>query len=208
MSQVTGLRDSTSSTRAVAARVDPQPRLFTAWEFHRLADLGMFDGQKAELIEGQVMVQSPQKPPHYYTVDRAGDRLEAAFGKGFVVRKQGPLELGVHSEPEPDIAVVRGSKSRFKKRHPRSAVLVVEVSDTTLANDRERKASLYARAEVADYWIINLIHEQVEVLRDPIPDAEAIYGFSYRRRTVFRKGETVQPLEPKVSPIAVDDLLP
>src|SRR5438105_4206957 len=115
---------------------DPQVRLWTQDEFHRMAELGFFMGQRAELLEGEVVVFSPQKPSHFTATDQVADLLRQHFGIGFHVRMQGPLDLGPHSEPEPDVAVVKGSRASYRKRHPRTAVLIVEVSDTTLHSDR------------------------------------------------------------------------
>ena len=122
------------------------------------------------------------------------DLLRQGFGKRFHVRMQGPLDLGPHSEPEPDVAVVRGSWASYKKRHPKAAVLIVEVSDTTLKSDRSRKASLYARAGIADYWIINLVNRQLQVYRQPRPDASQSYGHGYDALTILAAGQAVSPL--------------
>ncbi len=187
---------------------DPRARFWTRDEFHRMADLGFFAGQRAELLEGEIMVFSPQKPAHFVAVDQVADLLRQHFAKGFHVRMQGPLDLGPHSEPEPDVAVVKGSRASYRTRHPKSAVLIVEVSDTTLLNDRNRKASLYARAGVADYWIVNLVNRQLEVYRDPQPDSTRPYGHGYGATTILGPGRSVSPLAaPKVS-LAVADLLP
>jgi Uma2 family endonuclease len=187
---------------------DPKSRLWTQDELHRMAELGFFEGQRAELIEGEIMVLSPQKASHYTATDQAADLLRQHFGKGFHVRMQGPLDLGPHSEPEPDVAVVQGSRASYKTRHPKTAVLIVEVSDTTLKNDRGRKASLYARAGIADYWIINLVDRQLEVYRQPQPDAAQTYGHGYRDGTILTVGQNVSPLAAPAISLDVGDLLP
>ena len=86
---------------------EPTQRRFTREEYSRMADSGMFIGQRVELIEGEVVVLSPQKPRHYLSMCQAGKVLEEAFGRGFWVRVQGPLDFGAFSEPEPDISVVK-----------------------------------------------------------------------------------------------------
>ena len=187
---------------------DPQSRLWSRDEFHQMAELGFFAGQRAELLEGEIMVFSPQKPAHFVATDQVADLLRRHFAKGFHIRMQGPLELGPHSEPEPDVAVVKGSRAAYRTRHPRTAVLVVEVSDTTLRNDRNRKASLYARAKIADYWIVNLVDRRLEVYRQPQPDPTQAYGHGYGATTILGAKQSISPSGlPKVS-LAVADLLP
>jgi Uma2 family endonuclease len=180
---------------------DPLPRRWTKEEFYKLADLGILDGQKAELIDGEIMVLSPQKPLHYTIVDQAGDVLRPLVGANAHIRLQGPIDLGPHSEPEPDVAVVKGKREDYSQHHPRTALLLVEVSDSTLQSDRTRKASLFARAGSTDYWIINLVHNQVEVFRDPAPDPSQLYGFGYKNISVLTPGMQVAALN---LPLVVD----
>ncbi len=91
---------------------------------------------------------------------------------------------------------------------PTSALLVVEVSETTLYYDRNQKASLYAASGIADYWIINVVQRQVEVYRDPVPDATQAFGYRYASRTILDPGEVVSPLALPGATVAVADLLP
>jgi Uma2 family endonuclease len=123
-----------------------EPRTFhwTREEYHRLADQGYFQDRRVELIEGEIIEMPVLKPPHVMAMILTADVLGAAFGRGFHVRTQAPLNLGEASEPEPDLAVVPGGPRDYPE-HPTTALLVVEVSETTLAIDRGRKASLYAR---------------------------------------------------------------
>jgi Uma2 family endonuclease len=181
---------------------EPTPRRWTREEYYRMGDLGFFHGQRVELIEGEIMVLSPQNWPHTSTVDRVAEALRRILGTGFWVRTQVPLNLGT-SDPEPDVSVVLGRREDYND-HPTSAVLIVEVSDSTLAYDRTRKASLYARAGITDYWIVNLVNNQLEVRRDPRPDPSQPYGSV----TTLVPPAVVNPLAaPQVS-LAVADLLP
>ena len=185
-----------------------RPRRWSKAEYYRLGELGFFPGERVELIEGRIMVQSPQNAPHWSATERVRARLEQAFGAGFLVRMQGPIDLGQTTEPEPDIAVVTGSLANYTQAHPTTVVLIVEVSDTTLSYDRRRKGSLYARAGIADYWIVNLVNNQVEVHRSPQPDPSQFYGHGYASVTVLVPPAVVNPLAaPQVS-LAVADLLP
>src|SRR5262249_24671840 len=153
-------------------------------EYYRLGDLGFFHGQRVELIEGQLMDFSPQGPLHANEVDRVFRCLDRLFGTGYWVRAQLPVDLGQTTEPEPDVSVVPGSSASDVQAHPTTAALIVEVSDSTLSYDRGRKGSLYARAGVADYWIVNLVDRQVEVYRDPVPDPTQFYGYRYSSQTI------------------------
>lgn len=184
---------------------EPQPRFWTKAEFYRLAELGFFQGQKAELWEGEVVVMSPQGPLHYTRMDRIRKVLELLFGPAFLVRMQGPIDLGAHSEPEPDIAVVPAGD--YSQAHPLGALLIVEISDSSLAGDRGRKASLYARNGIADYWIVNLVDDQLEIYRQPQVDAAQPYGYSFADRIVLGRNETVSPLAAPAVKISVADLL-
>jgi len=185
----------------------PRTRRWTRAEFHRLAELGFFNGQRAELIEGEIVVLSPQKPRHWTAVDRTQEVLKKWFGAGFVVRMQGPVSLDNASEPEPDVCVVRGSRQDFAQVHPTDPVLVVEVSDTTLAYDRGTKAGLYAGAGVADYWVLNLVDLRLEVYRTPGADPFQTGRYHYESRQDLVPPATVTPLALPGAAVPVADLL-
>jgi len=187
---------------------EPQLHLWNRYEYYLMAEMGMFTRKHVELIEGQVIEMSPQGTQHITSVTLVGDLFRRVFVSGFFVRIQGPLNLGEHSEPEPDVAVVSGSIRDYNQAHPTTAVLVVEISDTSLNYDRTHKARLYAKAGIAEYWIVNLISRQLEVYRDIISDEAQLFGFGYRSIMFFTETDFVTPLVmPNVS-IAVADLLP
>jgi Uma2 family endonuclease len=119
-----------------------------------------------------------------------------------------PIALDDESEPEPDVSVVPGTFRDYHREHPSRPVLVVEVSESSLAFDREYKGSLYARNGVTDFWIINLVDNVLEVYRDPTPEAAAPYGWRYRALQHLRAGEFTSPLAARAANIAVVDLLP
>jgi Uma2 family endonuclease len=186
-----------------------EPRTFhwTREEYHRLADQGYFQDRRVELIEGEIIEMPVPKPPHVMAMLLTADVLRSAFGRGFHVRTQVPLNLGEASEPEPDLAVVPGAPRDYPE-HPTTALLVVEISEMTLPIDRGRKASLYARGGIADYWILNLVDRQLEVLRTPVPDAAQSYGFGYQDVTILAPADSVAPLAAPAARITVADLLP
>jgi Uma2 family endonuclease len=183
----------------------PGRRTWTKAEYYRMADLGWFRGERVELIEGEIMVLSPQKWAHSATTDKATETLRKVFGPGYWVRMQLPLDLGQTTEPEADVSVVRGKREDYSD-HPKTAVLAVEVSDSTLAYDRTRKSSLYARAGIEDFWIVDLIHLQLEIRRNPKPDASQRYGYRYTVRTIHSLTESVSPLAIAPIQITVADL--
>ena len=176
-------------------------------QFHQMGDLSLFEGERTLLVEGEILVMPPVNPPHQGITTIAGDVLRAAFGGGFVVREQGPYNIGAATDPLPDIAVVAGNLRDFLVAHPARAVLIVEVSDSTLAYDRREKMSLYASAGIAEYWIININGAQIEVHRQPILDEAQPHGFGYQDRTVHQGGDIIQPLASS-RPVAVSALLP
>src|SRR5687768_2821024 len=152
---------------AVARGRTVEPRLyrFTVDQYHRLGELGILeDDARVELLEGMIVKMSPIGPPHAYTTQIAHDLIAAQLPSGWTVRMQSPITLE-RSEPEPDLAIVRGSHADYKRRHPQLAQvgLLIETSDSSLALDRTEKGPIYADAQVPCYWIINLLDRQVEV---------------------------------------------
>jgi Uma2 family endonuclease len=177
-------------------------------EYERLVDLGTFEGESLELIGGQLIVAEPKGSGHATAVGMAWDALSAAVPDGWIVRGQDPLELDDESAPEPDIAVVRGSRADFRHAHPRRPALIIEIAETSLGFDRVAKGSLYARAGVADYWIVNLVDRVLEVYRAPVADLSAPYGWRYTSVERLTAPAAATPLEVPATPIPVAALLP
>jgi Uma2 family endonuclease len=190
-------------------RYPVRTRRWTRKEYDRLVDVGVLrDDEPIELIGGQLVVAEPKGSPHTTAVEITADVLRLAFGRGWVVRTQNPVALDEESEPEPDVAVVQGSHRDYRNEHPSVAALLVEVAESSLAFDRRYKGSLYARARVADYWIVNLVDRVVEVRRRPTPAPSAKFGWRYADVKLVREGGTVSPLARADVTIAVADLLP
>ena len=177
-------------------------------EYERFVDVGAFEGGPIELIGGQLIVAEPKGSPHAASVGMAGDALRAALPPGWTVRLQDPIALDDESVPEPDVAVVRGRHADYRHAHPARAALIIEVAESSLAFDRTQKGSLYARAGIADYWIVNLEDRIVEVYRDPGPDLTAPFGWRYTAATRFSPPASVTPLDVPAAPIPVAALLP
>src|SRR5215469_14042126 len=144
-------------------------RRWTRSEYDRLVHLGVLRDEPVELVGGHLVVAEPQGSYHASALGAAGDALRAVLPHGWLVRIQMPVALDDESEPEPDVAVVPGEWADYRTSHPSRPVLVVEVAESSLSFDREDKGSLYARAGVRDYWIVNLVDRTLEVYRDPEP---------------------------------------
>jgi Uma2 family endonuclease len=177
-------------------------------EYDRLVELGAFEHERIELVGGYLIVAEPKGSRHTTAVGMTWDALRAALPPGWIVRAEAAIALDDESEPEPDIAVVAGSRADYRDAHPARPVLAIEVAESSLAFDRRRKGSLYARAGVADYWIVNLIDGVLEVYRDPVPDASARYGWRYRSVETLAPPSIATPLALPTVRIAVGALLP
>lgn len=183
----------------------------TVADYHRMIDVGVLNhGDKIELLDG-LLVEQPltRKPPHDNVLTRLNLALIAALGdRALLVRNQAAITLE-DSEPEPDFAIARGLVDDFEDRHPRAAdvALVIEVADATLRQDRGVKATVYARARLPIYWIVNLPDDVIEVYTEPTGDGdEARYT---RREVRTRDDELVIVIDDDVvATLKVDKLLP
>ena len=185
---------------------EPESRRWTLGEYYRLAEQGWFQGQRVQLIRGEIIQMPAQGHAHATAILRTERVLRPLFQKGYCLRVQMPLNVGMDTDPEPDIAVVPGTVEDYSD-HPTSAVMVIEISDTTLRLDR-RKAGLYASAGIPEYWIVNLKEQTAEVHRGPEVDLAQEFGHCYATVRTLLIGETVSPLAAPTAIIAVADLLP
>ncbi len=191
----------------------PGPEMFptrhwTREEYFQMLDLGWFDGHRVELIGGEVLEMAAQFDLHAAAVDDTADALILVFGAGYWVRRQASLDLSPYGVPDPDVSVVTGSRRQAARTIQTKALLVVEASDSSLSYDRNAKGSLYAAAGILDYWIVNLVHRQLEVYRNPMVDNTALHGFAYADKAILIPGDFVNPLALPGASIAVADLLP
>ncbi|MBI4278267.1 MAG: Uma2 family endonuclease [Armatimonadetes bacterium] len=184
-----------------------QVRRWTRDEYYRLLEAGVLtEDDPVQLIQGEIVQMGPQGTVHATSTRLVAEALRTAFGPGFEVRTQLPLTLGTDSEPEPDAAVVTGGPRDYRDHHPRTALLVVEIADTTLEFDPTRKGLLYSGAGISEYWIVNLVQGSLEVYRDPQVAPEGQPG--YRSRIVLDPSAEVTPLARPSARIRVSDLLP
>jgi Uma2 family endonuclease len=187
------------------APADPSaPARYTCEQYLGLVASGVLTpDDDVELLEGVIVAMSPSNLPHDAGVRRVSFALFRAVGERAVVHVQLPLVAGSYSLPEPDVAVVPGMIADYDHRRPTTALLVVEVSDTSLKQDRLTKGSIYAAAGFPEYWIVNLKDDCVEVRRAPEPSARR-----YASITIARRGEFLELAELPGAGVSVDDLLP
>jgi Uma2 family endonuclease len=190
---------------ASAPPIEYSTRRWRRAEYDRLVELGMFIGERLELLDGLLVVGEPQGSSHAATVVHIGQVLTSTFGAGWHARLQAPLALDDDSEPEPDVAIVVGAARDYFAAHPSTAALVVEVAESSLRLARRFKAELYARAGLPEYWIVNLVDRTIEVHREP--GAGTTGDALYRSVTVLRLPASVTPLGAPHATIAVGDLL-
>ncbi len=182
---------------------------WTRRAYGRLIDEGILcEDDPVELLNGLLVVKEPQHTPHATAVTLALEALRAAFDSGWVVRPGLPVAAGRWSEPEPDISVVPGSPRDYLNDHPTRPALVVEIAHSSLRLDRTRKASIYARAGVGDYWIVNLLDRQLEVHREPTRLGASSRRWGYRAIETLDGEQTVTPLAAPAARIPVAELLP
>ena len=190
---------------AHAARTEPNATgRFTKERYFRLVIEGVLSpDDRVELLEGVVVAMAPQGPRHEVAGDLVAEALRRAFGTHAAVRVERSLVAGRRSVPQPDVAVVAGRLRDYVRSRPTTALLVVEVADASLPQDRITKAWIYAGAGIPEYWIVNLRDDQIEVFRDP--DARRRL---YRDRRTARAGERLAVPSLPGATVAVEDLLP
>lgn len=191
---------TTFMRRRKSGAVGPQPVRWTCAEFHQLGDLGAFEGRRAMLIDGVILEEGQMIPPHAQTLGLSDAAVRQAFDQGWRVRQQSPLVLGRETDPEPDLAVVRGGPREYSS-HPTTAELVIEVADTSQAFDTDEKRKLYAAAGIQEYWVVDVNARQLIVYRSP-------QGSDYPAPNILDSKGAVSPLAAPSASIRVADLLP
>ncbi len=175
---------------------------FSRRQYDRMIDAGVFGPEdRIELLNGEIIDMAPQRSRHATAIRLIEKGLNRIFAAGHDVRTQLPLCLDDRSEPEPDVAVVSGNPRDYRDAHPETALLVVEVSETSLAYDRIRKLAVYARARIPEYWILDLNSETLEVCRHPERD-------TYTERRILKAADRLAPLAAPGQSVTVSDLLP
>ena len=203
MSTATATRPTVSSPAPVASL--PLHRI-TVDEYERIIEAGALeDPSRVELIDGHIVDKMGKNAGHSYTTKETLKALDSRLPAGWTSRKEEPVRIPPYDEPEPDIAIVRGTDADYRRRIPTAAdvALLVEVSESTLSQDRGEKRSAYAKGRIPVYWIVNLVARQVEVYTRPVKGV-------YLTRKDFLPGQQI-PVTiggQRLRPIAVDDILP
>lgn len=177
-------------------------RHWTRADYSQMAEAGVFHpDEHVELINGEILTRTPQRSQHAALMSIVDEHLRAAFGPDYLIRVQMPIALGDDSEPEPDLAIVPGRPHAYLTHHPTTALLIVEIADTTLNYDRQTKARLYATYHIPEYWILNVQEEHLEMYRAPE------HG-TYQTTRIYQRGETICPLHANQATVTITDLLP
>jgi len=193
----------------VMDRLTGKPFVFTRKEYYSLDDKHFFRDQRVQLIGGVILERTARMTPKHATaIQLALHALKCLFGESFDIRCQLPINLGPISEPEPAVAAVTGSPRDYLVDHPKTALLIIEVSVTTLEEDTHEKASLYASGGIADYWVVNLVNDRVLVFRSPKPEAGSKFGQNYAAVSAHRRDDKITPLAAPNARVLVSDLLP
>jgi Uma2 family endonuclease len=167
-----------------------QVKRWTVQDYHRMSELGILDlNERTELIAGQITLMAAKGTPHVTSLHLLANTLRAQLGTAALVRTQDPIQLDDFSEPEPDLAIVQGTVLDYTAQHPHPdrIYLVVEVADSTLKHDCEIKDKLYARAGIADYWVLALKNRQLHIFRNPTPTG-------YTNHLILTEPNQISPL--------------
>lgn len=180
-------------------------RPFSVEEYHRMAEVGILKpDDRVELLDGDIIPMAPMSSRHAAAVRKIAELFQrplALTGRA-LVSVQCPVRLSEHSEPEPDIALLRTKADRYAEAHPTppDVFLVIEVAQSSLGFDRDVKIPQYARAGVAEVWLVNLEAQQVEIFREPGP-------LGYGAKSVSRRGQSIAPQAFAAVTISVEDIL-
>lgn len=185
-------------------------RRFSIAEYQQMISTGLLKkSDRLELIDGLILEMSPINPKHAECVDLLNELLVLAFYKQARVRQQSPISLEVRgSQPQPDFSLLSLRAGGYRDRHPdaEETFLVIEVSDSTLNNDRAEKLDLYAIAGIPEYWIANLIDNCFEVYREPYIAADGTGN--YRTKLTFQRDQRLAPLAFPTCEIDLSQVLP
>jgi Uma2 family endonuclease len=178
-------------------------KLFTVEDYYRMAEVGILGPEdRVELIDGEILQMSPLGNKHIACSNRATMLFTEAFGRAVIVSVQNPLRLDTYNEPQPDIIILKPHPDFYESKRVSSedALLVVEISDTSLVFDLKTKLAHYASSRVQEYWIEDLQHNLLLVFRGPA-------GSNYKESLTFRRGDRVSLLAFPDTTLKVEDLL-
>ena len=163
------------------ALISEEPEFVLRWtveEFHHLAQANILDPDKrTELIAGQILLMAAKGTPHVIALALLADLLKTQLGTQALVRTQDPVQLDDYSEPETDLATVRGGLPDYLEHHlqPTDILFIAEVADSTLKQDCEVKDKVYAQAGIPDYWVLDVKKRKLHIYREPTPRGYACH---------------------------------
>lgn len=172
-------------------------------EYERMGEAGIFgEDARLELLEGEIYELSPIGSPHAACVTILHRLLTLKYSDKMIVISQNPIRLNDFSEPQPDIALLRWRDDFYKQEHPTpdDILLIIEVADSTVETDRSYKMPLYAKAGIAEMWLVNLPEEQIELFATPA-------NGEYQTNITFKRGDEAQSQTIKDLSIKVSDIL-
>ncbi len=187
-----------------APKLECETRKFTVEEYYRMAEVGILHpDERVELICGEIVLMAPIGNPHATGVRRIERVFSRALGDAVTISGQNPVLVGDHSTPQPDIAVLLFREDDYLGKSPSSedVLLLIEVSDSSLAYDRDVKVNLYAQASIPETWIMNLVDDCIEAFTGPGPEG-------YANHAIYRRGDRISPSTLPDADFAVEDLLP
>lgn len=161
---------------------------FTVDDYYKMDEVGILPSEsKVELLKGEIIFREAQTPYHVNVASKLLSELYILLARRYRIRARNPIHINDYSEPEPDIAIVKKRENYYYDRHPipNEVFLIIEVSETHLQKDRKIKLPIYAEAKIPEYWIVNLIDEQIEVYRNP-------KGEKYSSKKIYKKGKTIK----------------
>ena len=169
-------------------------------DYHRMIEAGILNDRRVELLAGEIVEVSPETPIHYNVAKRGVRYLEELLAGRAEVRFNGPITLS-DSEPEPDIAIVIPPESRYDERHPgiEDIFWLIEVAKTSLKKDLELKKSIYAIAQIQEYWVLDLLARKITVFREPTNN-------DYSTKQEMRQGDIAPLAFPDVN-VSIEKLL-
>lgn len=162
---------------------------FTVDDYYRMGDAGVFPpGRRVELLEGEIIDMMPVGPFHSGVVNQLTDFFTLCAHRRWLVTNQNPVRLNSHSEPQPDLIIVRFAEDYYKGRHPTpdDVLLLIEVADSSLDYDRGDKLAAYGKAGIEEYWLVNLEEQCVEIHREP-------HFTGYTSTRVLKPGDHAAP---------------
>jgi Uma2 family endonuclease len=196
-----------SRTASLKFRVTSPKFRFTAREYEKMCDAGVFGDRRVELINGRIYRMAAQRDPHMIAISKTISALNRVVSASEWLIVQGTLRLDEFNEPDPDFLWVDAPIGTPESQRP-LPMLVIEVSHTSYRKDSGAKLRMYAQHGIRDYWILNLRDDRVEVYRDPQNPTGIPEDCSYASIHYFTRGQSIAPLARPQILLAVDDLLP